>query len=125
MTPVDPSMKAIGRNTAESTITIPMSAEEISPMLFSVAVTASNPSSSITRSTFSTTTIASSTNRPMAKTNANMERVLIDMPKADSTPKVPSKTTGTAMVGMIVARQLCKKRKMTRKTRTIASINVS
>ena len=40
------------------------------------------------------------------------------------TPKVPSRTTGTAMVGMSVARKLCRKRYMTKKTRMIASISV-
>jgi hypothetical protein len=39
-------------------------------------------------------------------------------------PKVPSSTTGTAMVGMIVARRFCRKTNITMKTSTIASISV-
>ncbi len=50
--------------------------------------------------------------------------VLIEKPKAASTPKVPSKTTGTASVGIKVARMFCKNRYMTIKTSTIASIRV-
>ena len=45
-------------------------------------------------------------------------------PKAASTPKVPSSTTGTAMVGMRVARKFCRKRSMTRNTSTMASRRV-
>jgi hypothetical protein len=37
---------------------------------------------------------------------------------------VPSRTTGTAMVGIRVARQFCRNRNMTMKTRTMASTRV-
>src|SRR3546814_7144527 len=73
------------------------------------------------RSTFSTTTMASSTSRPIASTIANMVRMLIVKPAASSTAKVPSSTTGTASVGTSVARKFCRNRYMTRKTSTIAS----
>jgi hypothetical protein len=78
MTPVEPPKKAIGRNTAESTKAIPTRAPEICPMDLRVASRGGNPSSRITRSTFSTTTIASSTSSPMANTIANMVSVLIE-----------------------------------------------
>src|ERR1035441_9388491 len=39
------------------------------------------------------------------------------------TPKVPTKETGTAMLGMMVAYRLRRKRKMTITTRTTVSIN--
>ena len=78
MTPVDPPKKAIGRNTADSTRAIATSAPEISPIDFSVASRAGSPSSRIMRSTFSTTTMASSTSRPIASTMANSVRVLIE-----------------------------------------------
>ena len=49
----------------------------ISPIAFRVAsLTESSGSSSITRSTFSITTIASSTTMPMASTRASSETVL-------------------------------------------------
>ncbi len=82
------------------------------------------PSSAITRSTFSTTTMASSTNRPIASTMPNMVRVLIEKPKAASTPKVPNRTTGTAIVGISVARKFCRNRYITRNTSRIASPRV-
>jgi hypothetical protein len=39
-------------------------------------------------------------------------------------PKVPSSTTGTAMVGIRVARQFCRNRNITMNTSTMASIRV-
>ena len=45
-------------------------------------------------------------------------------PAASSTANVPSSTTGTAMVGISVARRSCRKTSITRKTRTTASISV-
>ncbi len=81
-------------------------------------------SSSMTRSTFSTTTIASSTSKPMASTIPNMVRVLMVKPKAARMPNVPSKTTGTVIVVMMVARKFCRNRYITRNTSTIASIRV-
>ncbi len=71
-------MKAMGKNTADSTTAMPISAPVIWRIPISVARTWSSPSSCINRSTFSTTTMASSTSRPMASTIANMVSVLIE-----------------------------------------------
>ncbi|MNO61030.1 hypothetical protein D3C76_516650 [compost metagenome] len=60
----------------------------------------------------------------MASTMPNMVRVLIEKPNAASTPKVPSSTTGTAMVGISVARKFCRNRYITRNTSTTASARV-
>ena len=76
------------------------------------------------RSTFSTTTIASSTSRPMASTMASMVRVLMVNPASESTAKVPRMTTGTASVGISVARMFCRNSSITRNTRMIASNSV-
>ncbi|SVJ58469.1 Uncharacterised protein [Klebsiella pneumoniae] len=103
---------------------IPTSAPWIWPMDLRAASLGDRPSSAITRSTFSTTTMASSTSKPMASTMPNMVRVLIEKPNAASTPKVPSSTTGTAMVGISVARKFCRNRYITRNTRRIASPRV-
>src|SRR5919108_4795767 len=78
----------------------------------------------IQRSMFSTTTIASSTTMPIAKTNPNRDRLLSENPSAAMMPKVPMSDTGTSIIGKRVARQSCKKIKTTMKTRTKASINV-
>ncbi|MNY66516.1 hypothetical protein D3C86_2039560 [compost metagenome] len=59
-------------------------------------------SSAMMRSTFSTTTIASSTRMPMARTMANMVRTLIEKPETYMMAQVPSSATGTTSVGMIV-----------------------
>ena len=62
------------------------------------------------RSTFSTTTMASSTTMPTASTRPNSDRLLIEMPSAASIEKAPTSDTGMATTGMIVARQLCRNR---------------
>ena len=60
----------------------PTSAPWIWSIVFFVAVFASKPSSLIKRSTFSTTTIASSTKRPIANVNANIIMTFNDIPQA-------------------------------------------
>ncbi|MMZ70192.1 hypothetical protein D1872_331820 [compost metagenome] len=49
---------------------------------------------------------------------------MIEKPKMLMTANVPNTTTGTANVGIIVARQFCKNKNMTMNTNTTASINV-
>ena len=124
MTPVEPPKKAMGPNTAASTKPMPIKALVISPMDLRVASLGGRPSSLMTRSTFSTTTMASSTRRPMARTMANMVSMLMENPSRPRTAKVPRMTTGTARVGMSVARKLPRKTYITRKTRKIASNRV-
>jgi len=124
MTPVEPGKKAMGPKTAESTSPMPISALVIWSMDFAVASRGGRPSSLMIRSTFSTTTMASSTSRPMASTMANMVSMLMENPKSPRTAKVPRITTGTAIVGMRVARMFPMKRYMTRKTSPIASKSV-
>ena len=50
--------------------------------------------------------------------------MLIENPSNGKTAKVPMSDTGTAIIGMSVARQFCRKRKTTRMTRTMASMSV-
>ena len=61
---------------------------------------------------------------PMASTSASSETVLAEKPSASSTAKVPISDTGTAMIGMSVARQLPRNRNTTITTSTKASISV-
>ena len=124
MTPVEPPKKAMGTNTAESTMPMPIRAPVIWSMDLRVASLGESPSSLITRSTFSTTTMASSTSSPIASTSPNIVSVLMEKPRAAMTPNVPSSTTGTAMVGIRVARRFCRKRYITRNTRAMASSRV-
>ena len=60
----------------------------------------------------------------MASTIASMVSVLMLKPSSAMIPKVPRITTGTASVGISVARRLCRKISITITTRTIASISV-
>ena len=76
------------------------------------------------RSTFSSTTMASSTTMPMASTRPNMVRVLMEKPRAYMPANVPTMDTGTARQGISVARQFWRNRYTTRNTSTIASKSV-
>ena len=76
------------------------------------------------RSTFSTTTIASSTTIPMAKISPNKVNMLSENPNISMKPKVPIREIGTATTGISVARQLCRERKTTKITNTNASKSV-
>ena len=76
------------------------------------------------RSTFSTTTMASSTTMPMASTRPNRLSALIEKPNTCITAKVPTIDTGTASSGMIEARQVCRNRITTSTTSAIASSSV-
>ncbi len=78
MTPLELWMKAIGTNTADSTSAMPISAPLIWSIDRRVASSGGSFCSAITRSTFSTTTMASSTSRPIASTIANSVSVLIE-----------------------------------------------
>ena len=60
----------------------------------------------------------------MAMTIAKRVKVLIPNPKTQRPAKVPISDTGTAMIGISVARQLPKKRKTTKMTRSPASKSV-
>ena len=55
------------------------------------------------------TTIASSTTSPIARTMAKRVSVLIVKPRTLKAAMVPSKDTGTAIIGMMVERQFCRK----------------
>ena len=79
------------------------------------------PFSRIRRSTFSSTTMASSTTMPIASTMANSVRVLIEKPTIHRPAKVPIRDTGTAIIGMMVARTVCRNTKTTSTTRMAAS----
>ena len=102
MLPVAPLKMASGTNTEMSTAVMPITAPEIWPMAFLVACSGGRPSSLMMRSTFSTTTMASSTTMPMTSTMANMVSTLMDMPRYQMPANAPSSEMGTTMVGMSV-----------------------
>ncbi|KAF1030958.1 MAG: hypothetical protein GAK33_07762 [Burkholderia lata] len=76
------------------------------------------------RSTFSTTTIASSTTIPIASTIPNNDNALIEYPNASSSENVPMIDTGTAISGISDARQVCRNTITTITTSAIASSSV-
>ena len=69
-------------------------------------------------------TIASSTTMPIASTMANSVARLMEKPSAAIAAKAPMIVTGTVVAGTSIARQSCRKTRMTISTRTPASINV-
>ena len=124
ITPVSPPRKATGRYTAHSTSTIAITGPLTWLIALIVASRAESFSSCMMRSTFSTTTMASSTTMPMANTSPNSVSVLTENPNNIMPAKVPMIATGTAITGMMVARQLPRKRNTTSTTNATASKNV-
>ncbi|MNZ88752.1 hypothetical protein D3C78_1076500 [compost metagenome] len=68
--------------------------------------------------------MASSTTMPMASTRPSSEKVLIEKPSSGNTAKVPISATGTARVGIRVARTFCRKMNTTTVTMRVASNSV-
>ena len=117
-------MNADGMNTAQRTSAIAISAVPTSSMLRIAASRGFSPAAML-RSTFSTTTIASSTTMPTASTRPNSVRLFSVKPNVAMKKKVPISDTGMATIGMTAARQVCRKMTMTRTTRITASPIVS
>src|SRR3569623_234134 len=116
-------MKAVGTKTAHSTSAVAMMGPVTSLMAFLVASSGGRPSLML-RSTFSTTTIASSTTMPMASTRPNNDSAMMEKPSACMMANVPIKDTGTAASGMMDARQGCRNTSTTITTSRMASSNV-
>ncbi len=88
------------------------------------ACSGDRPSVSSRCCTASTTTIASSTTIPIARTSPNSVNVLIEKPSAVNAANVPTSEIGTTRIGINVARQLCRNRNTTSTTRAKASTSV-
>ena len=117
-------MNAVGTNTAHNTRAMAMIGPDTSAIARRVASSGVCPRA-MCRSTFSTTTIASSTTMPIARTRPNSERVFSEKPSHSSTANVPTSETGTAASGMIDARQVWRKTTTTTTTSRIATNRVS
>ncbi len=116
-------MNAVGMNTAHSTSAVATIGPVTSCIALRVASFGDCPSS-MCRSTFSTTTIASSTTIPIASTMPNSDKAFSEKPIRYITANVPISDTGTATSGMIEARQVCRNRITTNTTSRIASSSV-
>ena len=121
--PVTPEKNAQGMNTADSTSATPITGPVTSSIARIAASRGARPCA-IQRSTFSTTTMASSTTMPIASTSPKSESVLRLKPIAAMAANVPTIATGTATRGMSVARQLCRNTSTTTATIRIASRSV-
>ena len=86
-------MKAAGTNTLASTSTVAIIGPDTSDIAKIVASTGFMAFSDMFRSTFSTTTIASSTTKPIARTKPNKVSKLMVKPRASIPTKVPVKAT--------------------------------
>ena len=118
-----PGRNATGTNTAASTSVAATMAPVTSPIDLRTASRRERPCS-ISRATFSTTTIASSTTSPIASTRPNRVTVFVVSPSAFMNANVPMSETGIVTAGIKVARQSCRKMNTTRKTRSPASTSV-
>src|SRR6202034_4258720 len=85
--PEIPEIKADGINTAHSVKAMAISAVDTSVIVWCAGSRGCKPSAMF-RSTFSTTTMASSTTMPTANTRPNSDKLLIDMPNAAKNEKV-------------------------------------
>ena len=99
----------------------------IGPVTSSMALRAASfgvSPSAMWRSTFSTTTIASSTTMPIERTRPKRDKVFSEKPNIYMSANVPTKETGTATRGMIDARQVWRNSTTTMTTSTTASSSV-
>ena len=115
--PVVPGKNATGTNTATSTSEVATTAPATSLMAMDAALCGSEIPSVMWRWTFSMTTMASSTTRPVARVRPNKVSVLIEKPRIFTNAKVPISETGMVMAGIKVLRQSCRKMKITSTTR--------
>ena len=121
--PTMPPISRIGRNTAISEKLIDITVKPTSRAPTSAACMRGMPSSRW-REMFSSTTMASSTTKPVDTVSAISDRLSRLNPIRYIAPNVPMMETGTAIAGIMVARALRRNRNTTRVTRTTAITNV-
>ena len=100
--PMLPGMNEIGRITATSTSVVAITAKPISRPPFVAARSVGSPPS-MRRAMFSSTTMASSTTRPIASTKPSRVSVLIENPIAAITVNAAMIEMGIVSAGMTVA----------------------
>ncbi|MNE30347.1 hypothetical protein D3C80_1238570 [compost metagenome] len=104
-----PPMNRIETNTATSDRFIASRVKPTSRAPLNDACSGVSPAS-ICREMFSSTTMASSTTRPVARISAISDRLLSEKPHRYMTAKVPTSDTGTARLGISEARRLPRNR---------------
>ena len=116
--PITPPMKISGTKTASRLSEMVSTVNPTSRAPFSAAGIGRIPSSTW-RAIFSTTTIASSTTKPVETVSAISERLSSRKPDRYITPSVPASEASTAAAGIAVARQLCRNRLTTTTTSSV------
>ena len=117
--PVLPGSSDSGMKTAINTSVVEITAKPIWRAPRTAASSGGSPSS-MWRWMFSSTTMASSTTRPIASTNASSVSTFSEKPNAARIMNEATIDTGMAMVGISVARKERRKKKMTPTTRASA-----
>jgi hypothetical protein len=117
-------MNSSGMKTAASEIVIEMTVNPTSREPMSAARIGVAPSS-MCRTMFSSTTIASSTTNPTARMRAIIERLSSEYPQRYITAKVPTIENGSARLGMMVAEIFRRNRKITMMTNPSVSAMVN
>src|SRR5215813_6365830 len=115
--PTIPPIISRGINTATNDVLIDSTVNPISDAPLNVACTTPIPRSTY-RVMFSSTTIASSTTKPVEMASAISDRLSRLYPNRYITPHVPTSERGTEMLGMIVARTVRKNTNTTKITST-------
>ncbi|TWG86306.1 hypothetical protein L602_002100000950 [Cupriavidus gilardii J11] len=121
--PTMPPISSSGMKTAISDRLIEITVKPTSRAPRSAACTGRMPAS-IWREMFSSTTMASSTTKPVAMVSAISDRLFSEKPARYITVKVPISDTGTATLGISVARTLRRNRNTTMMTSATDSISV-
>src|SRR5215469_17762985 len=116
--PTIPPIISKGMNTATSDVLMDTTVNPISAAPLKVACTTPIPCS-MYRVIFSSTTIASSTTNPVEIASAINDRLSRLYPSRYITPNVPTSESGTAMLGMMVARTVRRNTNTTMITRKI------
>ena len=120
--PVFPPMKDSGKKTETSTRVVAITAKAISRDPSREASNGSSPNS-MRRWIFSSTTMASSTTRPMASTRPSSVSTFTENPNTAIGRKDATMETGMATAGMMVARTDRRNRKITPTTSASAIIS--
>ena len=121
--PATPYMNATGTNTATIEKVVAATASPISSVPLNEAVVWSSPSS-MCRTMFSRTTMASSMRMPMASERPSSDIVLSVKPNAQTLMNAASTETGSARPVMTVERQELRKKKTTSTVRSAPSTSV-
>ncbi|MGY3498227.1 hypothetical protein ACVW1B_007646 [Bradyrhizobium sp. USDA 4502] len=121
--PVSPGRNAAGRNTEIKTSVMPTIGANNSSIALIAASWPDMPRSILCAAP-STTTMASSTTMPIASTIANSVDRLMVKPSAAMAANAPMIVTGTVVAGTSIARQSCRKTRITTSTSRPASNRV-